>query len=119
MNNATEDKIYKAFPMLYRKRLEWGFECEDGWYDIIVRLSGEIVTIHNKKYNDDYPCSIQVKQKFGALIWYGYFLDEEMNNAISKYTSLSLKTCELCGNNGELLIRNRIRKVRCSEHSEL
>lgn len=79
MNETNTQKLYEAFPSLYRGRnlppsessMSWGFECGDGWFDLIWNLSkaiednakGEGLTPGSA----DWPEATQVKNKFGSL----------------------------------------------------
>ena len=79
MNDTNTQKLYDAFPRLYRGRnlphskssMLWGFECGDGWLNLIWNLSQAIKeeawrTGIDPKSNL-WPEAIQVKNKFGTL----------------------------------------------------
>lgn len=68
MKNELDEKLVKAFPLLYGDRnapmqstaMCWGFSFGDGWFDIIWDLSAKLEPII-KKYIDDNPdleCSV-------------------------------------------------------------
>jgi hypothetical protein len=101
------DLFYK-YPHLF----EWtgiaGFECRDGWLDLIDELSAKIVAIM-----PDAQAS-QVKEKYGELRMYMMSGSNEVEDIIDWYTKKSLRTCEVCGNYGELY-DNGWMKVRCVE----
>ena len=50
----------------------WGFECGEGWYEVLKRLSCELEAL-NLQFYDKYKVRIQadqVKEKFGTLHFY-------------------------------------------------
>ncbi len=87
------------------------FQIDEGWYEMVKNLIDELITIGwDKKIS-------QVKEKFGGLRFY---LDEYSEGSlfiISKYESLSYKTCEKCGKEG-VLRKGSWLKTLCDEHSE-
>jgi hypothetical protein len=42
MNIENTQKLLTTYPFLYRELIEWGFECGDGWFDLVWQLSAEI-----------------------------------------------------------------------------
>lgn len=79
----------------------FGFECGDGWFDILVDLCEELESLvveHNSKTPFEV---IQVKEKFGGLRFYTTWGTNKIWDAISKAESLSLETCEVCGKPGK------------------
>lgn len=108
----------------------FGFECDDGWYEIIksalflirskTRRWSEVCDIRTKiladgkdvyKWVKDYfarePTDpykgfqvLQVKEKFGSLRIYTNFSDEYVDGILDMVESISYKTCEHCGNAG-------------------
>jgi hypothetical protein len=75
----------------------WGFECGDGWFDLIKRLSERLKEI-SERTGDDIQAE-QVKEKYGTLRFYINGGDEEAYKTIDKAERESEHTCELCGNN--------------------
>ena len=75
MNKRNTEKLYKDFPELYKQHswsmqdtcMCWGFECDDGWFDLIYQLSKDIVEKSKNKIQ-----AIQVKEKFGGIIFLSY-----------------------------------------------
>jgi hypothetical protein len=113
MNEKLEKKLSEKYPILYRYTSEktkplipmiFGFECGDGWYNIIDKLSAEI-----EKYNkvvmesdipedDKYPViAFQVKEKFGGLRFYVGGAPEFIHELITKAENESYEVCENCG----------------------
>jgi hypothetical protein len=99
MNKEKTDKLIKDFPHLYRGHNEsprhnlmcFGFECGDGWYELIYDLSEKLSRISNEIK------AVQVKEKFGGLRFYVDFGDKWSWALIDRASEESLKTCEECG----------------------
>ena len=83
----------------------WGFECGDGWFNIIDQLMGNIqhhIDWRNRK--DDVVPQVtvdQVKEKFGTLRFYYTGGDDYVRGLVSMAESMSAVTCESCGHPGE------------------
>ena len=81
-----------------------GFECGDGWFDIIYDLSRDIETQLKKE-----PKGIaeqftveHVKEKFGTLTYYAHSVSEAISRFIRQARAKSEVTCESCGKPGKL-----------------
>ena len=57
----------------------------------------------------------QAKEKFGGLRFYVNDISDECGKIISKYESLSMETCEVCGEKGETRGSGWVRTL-CDEH---
>jgi hypothetical protein len=104
MNKVNTQKILTDFPDLFSFYYEptkplipmvFGFECGDGWFDIIYNLSAKISKL-------DPDCrAMQVKEKFGGLRFYtgGVNIDvsDEVWKVIDEAEEMSYMTCEKCG----------------------
>lgn len=109
MNSENTDKLYNDFPELYRghtksvreSAMPWGFECGNGWFQLIYNLSKEITDFCKKK-GIEIPEVMQVKQKFGSLRYYYEGSVTEIDLMIEKAENDSLTTCEFCGQPGVL-----------------
>lgn len=119
MNSELTRKLLGDFPTLYWQNtlsiqetsMCWGFDCSDGWEPLIRELSEKLVPLV-EQFNKDYPPKpedmyygfgvVQVKEKFGGLRYYTNYCSDEINDAIAEYEELSYKTCEVCGEPGEL-----------------
>ena len=112
MYNENEEKLLKDFPHLYRRHNKpisetsmcLGFDCGDGWFDIIYDLSRDIETQLKKE-----PCDIaqkfaveHVKEKFGTLTYYIHMESEAISRFIRQARAKSAVTCESCGQPGKL-----------------
>ena len=83
----------------------WGFECGDGWYNILNLLMSNIqhhIDWKNKKEQVVPQVTLdQVKEKFGTLRFYYTGGDEYIRGLVSMAESMSAVTCESCGNPGK------------------
>jgi len=82
MNQENTQKLFQNFPRLYRgdgqeKRnafMQWGFQCDDGWFRLIYDLSSAIEREARKMgidpESEDWPRARQIKEKFGTLRYY-------------------------------------------------
>jgi len=112
MKQELENKLIEAFPNLYRQHdksmmetcMCWGFECGDGWFNLLWELSEKLENLINKFKQENpegyAPCATQVKEKFGTLRFYVNNDTDEMFNLISAAEDLSAVTCERCGKPG-------------------
>jgi len=103
-------KIFKTTQVDNKTLDIWGFECEDGWFELIDTLCGKIQShidwrsrsIRSKDELDDLQVvAQQVKEKFGGLRFYAYGGDDITNAFISFAESMSMKICETCGQPGK------------------
>jgi hypothetical protein len=83
----------------------WGFDCGDGWYNILNQLMGNIQHhIDWKNRNSEVVPQVtldQVKEKFGTLRFYYTGGDEYIHGLVAMAEAMSGVTCESCGNPGE------------------
>lgn len=128
MTPEKDAELCKKYPKIFRDRYEspqltcmcWGFECGDGWYDLIDTLCSCIQNhvdnkIKNQKFSlqygdlkpeDSIPeeeiqvVAVQVKSKFAGLRFYVGSADSEVHGMIQMAESLSYKICEECGGRG-------------------
>lgn len=113
MNKDRRDKIISDYNKLYesedssgRRSMRWGFECGDGWLDLIENLSCVIQWhVDQKQKNDPTYQQVKVsqcKEKFGSLRFYTYGGDDFVNGAIAMAERMSSHICESCGNPGTM-----------------
>ena len=83
----------------------WGFECGDGWYNILNQLMGNIqhhIDWRNKKEEVVAQVTLdQVKEKFGGLRFYINAGSDQIHTRIREAEDESYLTCEKCGEPGE------------------
>jgi len=99
MNKKNTEYLLEKYPNLYRQYylsmrdtcMCWGFECRDGWFNIIDDLSKKITE------TDPDVQAAQVKEKFGGLRFYIDGGSEEVRKLIDEAEEESYKTCEKCG----------------------
>ncbi len=88
MSPENETRLRDAFPALYQQDLPFGFECGDGWFDVLRDLSEKLQAAAEvgglPQDSEDYPYATQVKHKFTALRWYGEHLTERMHMLIDE-----------------------------------
>ena len=93
----------------------WGFECGDGWYDLIDALC---LNLQNATKNGaPQVVARQVKEKLGGLRFCADGSNDEQAGMTRLAESLSVRICEVCGNRGKLLRNGGIR-TRCAEHEK-
>jgi len=114
MSPELDEKLTKAFPLLYADRhgtvkataMCWGFVCADGWFDLIWELSSKLEPLireYLKENPEDQhpPRASQVKEKWGGLRFYLTKGTRDMFDLVTEAGEKSLKTCELCGAPGK------------------
>lgn len=109
MTPENTAKLYSAFPRLYRGKEKnpqeslmcWGFDCGDGWFELIWKLSTDIENAAKcdglDPDGDEWPEAVQVKQKFGALRFYVRNASDAIRNMIAKAVEESERICEATG----------------------
>jgi hypothetical protein len=129
MTPEKAQQLFDAFPFLYRGRVKpieeslmsFGFECGEGWFDLIWTLSQKIEDAAKASglnpQSDSWPESTQVKEKFGTLRFHLNNHTEVMNDLISEAQEVSAKTCEICGNPGSRVVGRRV-KTLCDIHAK-
>lgn len=85
------------------------FSIGDGWLELVKNLIEELI---DAGWNRQ-VC--QAKEKFGGLRFYVNDTSDECDKIISKYESLSMETCEVCGEKGETRSGGWITTL-CDEH---
>jgi len=103
MNLENEAYFKNVYPKLLAKenaRHEdfWGFECADGWFNLLNLLMQNIQS-HCDWKQDTCPQVIvkQVKEKFGTLRFYYEGGDEYVAGLVALAESMSGIMCEGCG----------------------
>lgn len=104
MNKKNTNKLFRDFPRLYRGRnkpmteslMGFGFECGDGWYNLIHTLSAALENHMNESPKVHIEAS-QVKEKFGSLRFYIDGGDDYTLKLIDEAERQSATICEDCG----------------------
>lgn len=124
MKRENTEKLFNAFPLLFRGRalpltqnlMGFGFECDDGWYDLLYHLSYQITEYAAQVGLD--PLAEQVKEKFGGLRFYLQGADEHIYTLIDAAEAESYCTCEVCGRPGVLRVtQGGWYKATCEAHA--
>lgn len=128
MTPEKDEELCRKYPKIFRDRYAspqstcmcWGFDCGDGWYDLIDTLCSHVQNhVDNKlrsqkfkvEHGDIKPEEVlteeevqvvaaQVKEKFGGLRFYVDGADDEVRGMIEMAEGMSYKICEDCGNRG-------------------
>lgn len=113
MRQELDEQLCKNYPkMMVNRNLPmtetcmcWGFDCGDGWFNILNQLMGNIQHhIDWKNRNGEVVPQVtldQVKEKFGTLRFYYTGGDEYIHGMVALAEAMSGVTCESCGNPGE------------------
>lgn len=129
MNEKLSYKLLDDFPELFRNRhetsMQRGFECGDGWFDLIYKLAQDIEAVARESGlspgSPEWPLCRQVKEKMGSLRFVVFAVDgiTGLNERISdlRHSALnqSLRICEYCGRPGEFA-QDRMATL-CPEHA--
>ena len=99
----------------------WGFECGNGWFNILDQLMGNIqhhIDWKNKKEEVVAQVTLdQVKEKFGTLRFYYTGGDDIIDGMVRMAESMSGVTCEECGNPGKRIGGGWVTTL-CEEHAK-
>ena len=131
MNEYLSKKLFDDFPWLYRDRhetsMQRGFECGDGWFDLIYKLSQDIEAVARESGlspdASEWPLCRQVKEKMGSLRFVVFALEGqvEVSDRISELRvaalNRSFQICEQCGSPGSF-VQDRTATL-CPEHARL
>jgi hypothetical protein len=146
MRKELDEQLCKKYPLIFKNRhgdmketlMCWGFECGDGWYQILDSLCANIQShIDWAKKRRDYEVekgvqgepgmprtpvveqvvAIQVKEKFGGLRFYYEGGDEQIHGMVRMAESWAANTCETCGAPGKMRNGGWIRTL-CDTHEE-
>jgi hypothetical protein len=132
MNAELDKALCDKYPKIFRDRrgdmmttaMCWGFECGDGWYNIIDTLCCEIqghidssvrVCAVTGAAPLDQVVATQVKEKYGTLRFYTASHDDTVEGMINMAEAISGSTCDVCGSPGRLTGKGWL-STRCEEH---
>lgn len=91
--------LLDTFPTLY-KDLDWGFQCKDGWFDLLYALSASIDKLITEPDKTIYTVQ-QIKSKFSSLRFYMGNSTHAMDSLIFQAEADSKYICEQCGQPGQ------------------
>lgn len=124
MSPDLTNRIMTKFPILYGLKdaplrealMAFGFECDDGWKEIIWALSMKI-----ENWNEEHPetpvQAVQVKEKYGGLRFYVTHEPDEIAELIDNAEKASYKTCEITGEHGRLCRKGGWYKTLCRKEA--
>jgi hypothetical protein len=130
MSPEKSQQLINIFPELFSDLhpmepfAMFGFECDDGWFDLLKDLISNI----KEKYNDpayEHEFNIadekivlkvdQIKEKYGTLRFYVNCCNGEIGRLIKQAEEISETTCEECGKEGSMREKGLWYSVRCDE----
>lgn len=119
MNNFIERRLaaqYSTllFPQDFSGQATFGFECNDGWADLI-EATMRLIQQRAELSALDVEVT-QAKEKFGELRIYHRGGDESIGAAFDIAELVSSCVCELCGKPGEVVNLEGWLLARCSQH---
>jgi hypothetical protein len=91
----------------------FGFECGDGWFELLRCLIQDIKGICESN-NLDIKIN-QIKEKYGTLRFYLSSETEELGRLIAQAEKESAHICEECGKPGSMREKCRWYSVKCDE----
>lgn len=114
MTPENTQRLFERFDHLYRgrylpltqNRMAEGFDCGDGWYDLIYQLSEQIEAYRQTHTEAVDLIVMQVKQKFGELRFYVQPRIPVVEEMIKAAGERSRRICELTGQPGVRCFRD-------------
>lgn len=131
------ETLLDKYPKMFN--LQSGFECKNGWYNIIDQLCQQIQSHINwaqrrREYevqqgiqgepgmprtpHVEQVVAMQVKEKFGTLRFYYDGGDQYISGLVSMAEAMSSVTCEVCGSPGKIRGHHWI-YTACDKHEEI
>jgi len=136
MKDQLDQQLVEKYPEIFRDRhapmtqtaMCWGFDCGDGWYQILDSLCGQIqnhIDWNNKNFEKGYAqykqvpqvVATQVKEKFGGLRFYYDGGDDQIHGMVRMAESWAANTCEECGAPGTMRHGGWVRTL-CDDHDQ-
>jgi hypothetical protein len=129
MKKELDEQLCQKYPLIFANRHQpmnetamcWGFDCGDGWFNILDQLCSSIqhhIDWKNKKEPVvEQVVADQIKEKFGTLRFYYSGGDDYIAGLVTMAESMSGVTCEDCGKPGRSRGFGWITTV-CDEHAE-
>lgn len=127
MSPELDKKLVEKYPKIFANRFKpmtetamcWGFECGDGWFDILD-VACSIIQSHidwqNRKGEMvSQVTADQVKEKFGTLRFYTSGGDDYTRGVEAMAEAISSRVCEQCGAPGKTEGEGWITTL-CDEH---
>lgn len=117
MDLELDKKLCELAPHLFADRYAsmqttcmcWGFDCGNGWYEIIKKAALELepliiecITKDPEGWQLGFYRAAQVKEKYGCLRFYLTAGTPKMYAIVDKAERQSSVTCEVCGKPGKI-----------------
>ncbi len=134
MRKELDEQLVAKYPLIFKNRhgdmketlMCWGFECGDGWYQILDSLCDQIqhyTDWNNQNFEKGYKqykqvpqvVAVQVKEKFGGLRFYYDGGDDHISGMVRMAESWAANSCEECGAPGKTRHGGWIRTL-CDAH---
>ncbi len=98
MHPEKTERLFQEFPDLFSKeQLIQGFECQDGWFNLLHTLSCRIREYRSQCPENEQFKVVQVKQKMGGLSFYMEGADDFIKKLVQEAEEESRSICELDG----------------------
>jgi hypothetical protein len=132
MNQKLDKYLVKKCPTLFADRYKsmretcmcWGFDCGDGWYDLLKEACFALEPImaalkakDPEGWSFGYYRASQIKEKYGTLRFYLSGNTPETDAIIDKAERRSSVTCEQCGKPGKMRGRGWL-YTACNRHTK-
>lgn len=103
MTPEKDAELVAKYPLIFgTEHPHFGFECGDGWFDLIDNLCSLLMIDSELHPENPVPVAMQVKEKFGELRFYVDQATDYQYELIDRAGTLSKITCEVCGQPGKL-----------------
>jgi hypothetical protein len=119
MTPEKQKELVEVYPRLFQDLSGpvamklFGFECDDGWFELLKELIGSIRFICESQ---DLDIRLnQVKEKYGTLRFYLDSETDEICELVNEAEKKSAKICESCGHEGQLRVSRSWWYTRCDE----
>lgn len=97
MTPEHEAQLFEAAPTFYqRDKLPFGFECGDGWFNLLLELGRAAEALNATRTAEEQLTAGQVKQKFGGLRCYVDGDSRALSDALRTAEESASLTCENC-----------------------
>jgi hypothetical protein len=111
MRKELEQRLFEHWPTGFNPKgdvrhtlMSFGFQHEDGWFDILWRLCGDleprVAEFEHEAGGRQFEI-LQVKEKFGGLRVHVNDANDAIRQCIETAIGESFRTCEVCGQPGK------------------
>lgn len=129
MRQELDRLLCERYPEIFKNRYAdmqvtamcWGFDCEDGWFQVLDslchRIQNHLDWVNRDEEKVPQVVVDQVKEKFGSLRFYYTGGDDIIRGMVCMAESWAANTCEVCGNTGTMRDGGWIRTL-CDDHAK-